>query len=194
MPTWSSRHDLRVKSMSRIIKTYITHLEHHHFKGLKIVDSHGLIPEAKEILEIAEQRGLVLCTGHISPAESLELARQARDIGFNKLIFSHPDNLSVKASVQHMKEMASLDAYVEFCFLGMLPLLQHKHPRDMARLIREVGAERCILSSDSFYDWPPPVPELMRMGIASLLEVGITDDEIKIMVQHNPACLLGLDA
>jgi predicted TIM-barrel fold metal-dependent hydrolase len=31
------------------------------------------------------------------------------------------------------------------------------------------------------------------MGIANLLELGISEDEMRMMVQHNPAKLLGLD-
>jgi hypothetical protein len=193
MPTWSSQNDLELKSVSRIVKQYISSLENYEFKGVRILDSHGLIPEAKEILQIAKEMELVLCTGHISPAESLELAREAKRIGFQRLILSHPDNPSVKATVQEMKEISSLGAYVEFCFLGTLPLIQRKHPRDMAKLVREVGAERCILSTDSFYDWPPPEPEIMRMCIASLLSLGISEKELRMMVQSSPAKLLGLE-
>ncbi|MFX0201189.1 MAG: DUF6282 family protein [Candidatus Hodarchaeota archaeon] len=193
MPTWSSKNDLQLQSVSRIIKQYISSLENYQFKGVRILDSHGLIPEAKEILQIAKEMELVLCTGHISPAESLELAREAKRIGFQKLIFSHPDNPSIKASVEEMKAVSSLGAYVEFCFLGTLPLIQRKHPRDMVSLIREVGAERCILSSDLFYDWPPPEPEIMRMCIACLLNLGISEEEMRMMVQSNPAKLLALE-
>ena len=192
MPTWSSKNDQERKSVSQLVKKYLSSLESYD-SGVGILDGHGLIPEAKRIVEMAKEMDLVLCTGHLSPAESLELARQAKEIGFQKLIFSHPDNPSVKASIEEMKEAIRLGAYVEFCFLGTLPLLQRKHPRDMVNLIREVGADRCILTTDSFYDWVPPEPEIMRMGIANLLELGISEDEMRMMVQHNPAKLLGLE-
>ena len=92
-----------------------------------------------------------------------------------------------------MKEIIALGAYVELCFLGTLPLIQRKHPRDMVNLIRQIGANQCILTTDSFHDWPPPVPEIMRMCIASLLELGISEHEMKMMVQRNPAKLLGIE-
>lgn len=193
MPTWSSKNDQELKSVSRIVKKYISSLENNEFEGIRILNSQGLIPEAKKILQIAKEMDLVLCTGHISPAESLELVRQAKKIGFQKLIFSHPDNPSVKANIQEMKEAISLGAYVEFCFLGTLPLIQRKHPRDMVSLIREIGAEHCVVSTDSFYDWTPPEPEIMRMCIASLLELGISEEEMRMMVKDNPAKLLGLE-
>jgi hypothetical protein len=194
MPTWSSANDQKAKSMSRTVKKYVPSFEHYEFEGLRIIDSKGgLIEEARKILQVAKERELVLCTGHLSAAEGIELAREAKRICFPRLIFSHPDNPSVKAEVAQMKEAGSLGAYVEFCFLGTLPLIQRKHPRDMVALIREVGADRCVLTTDSFYDWVPPQPEIMRMGIATLLELGISAEEMKMMVQINPASLLGLN-
>ncbi len=193
MPTWSSKNDRKHQSMSKTIKRLIPSLENVEFEGLSVLDSQGLIPEAKEILQLAKDLDLVLFTGHLSPAEGLELARQAQAIGFQKLVFGHPDNPSVKASVQEMQEVSRLGGYVEFCFLGTLPLLQRKHPKDMVNLIKEVGAHRCILTTDLFYDWVPPEPEIMRMGIANLLESGITEHEMRLMVQQNPAALLGLE-
>jgi hypothetical protein len=192
MPTWSSKHDLERKAFSRTISQYIP-IDKYAFQGISILDSHGLIPEAKEIIQIAKEMELVVCTSHFSPKESFELARESKEIGFKKLIFSHPDNPSVKASVEETKEISELGAYVEYCFIGTLPLIQRKHPKDMANLIREVGAEHCILTTDSFYEWPPPAPEMMRMCIASLFRVGISENELKMMVQSNPASLLGLE-
>lgn len=194
MPTWSSKNDQKLQSMSKMIKRFVPSLENYEVEGLSVLDSEGrLIPEARKIIQLAKEMDLVLFTGHLSAAEGLELARQAKAVGFQKLVFGHPDNPSIKASVQEMKEVSSSGAYVEFCFLGTLPLLQRKHPRDMVNLIKEVGADRCILTTDSFYDWVPPEPEIMRMGIANLLELGISEDEMRMMVQHNPAKLLGLE-
>jgi hypothetical protein len=192
MPTWSSKNDQKLKSMSKMIKKFVPSLESYEFEGLSVLDSQGLIPEAKKILQLAKDLDLVLFTGHLSAGEGVELARQAKEIGFKKLVFGHPDNPSIKASVEEMKEVSRWGAYVEFCFLGTLPLIQRKHPRDMVNLIREVGADRCILTTDSFYDWVPPEPEIMRMGIANLLELGISAEEMKLMVQDNPSKLLGI--
>jgi hypothetical protein len=59
--------------------------------------------------------------------------------------------------------------------------------------IGEVGANRCILRTDTFREWLPPGPPFLRMFIGRLLLVsGIDEDSIRIMVRHNPAFLLGL--
>lgn len=193
MPTWSSKNDQKLQSMSKTIKKFVPSLENYELEGLSVLDSQGLVLEAKKIIQLAKDLDLVLFTGHLSAAEGLELARQAKAVGFQKLVFGHPDNPSIKATVQEMKEVSNSGAFVEFCFLGTLPLLQRKHPRDMVHLIKEIGADRCILTTDSFYDWVPPEPEIMRMGIANLLDLGISEGEMRMMVQYNPAKLLGLE-
>jgi len=195
MPTWSSKNNRKLKwGMSEMIKKLVPSIEHYEFEGLSVLDAQGrVIREAKEIIEVSKDRDLVLFTGHLSAAEGLELARQAKDIGYKKMVFGHPDSHSIKASVEQMKEFAEAGGYVEFTFIGTLPLLQDKHPRDMVKLVKEVGAERCILSTDSFFDWVPPAPEILRMAIASFLELGVTKEEIRMMVQRNPAVLLGLE-
>ena len=195
MPTWSSKNNRKLKwGMSEMIKKLVPSIEHYEFEGLSVLDAQGrVIREAKEIIEVSKDRDLVLFTGHLSAAEGLELARQAKDIGYKKMVFGHPDSHSIKASVEQMKEFAEAGGYVEFTFIGTLSLLQDKHPRDMVKLVKEVGAERCILSTDSFFDWVPPAPEILRMAIASFLELGVTKEEIRMMVQRNPAVLLGLE-
>lgn len=192
MPTWSARQDLTRNSVSRFVKKYIHHLGSYQEEGLSIIDEGGLMRQAKEVLDLVKEMDLVLFTGHISPQESLELARYAKTIEYKKLIFSHPDNPSIGASVEEMKKIVELGAYIEFCFLGTLPLIQRKQPKDMVELIREIGTKRCILTTDAFYDWPPPAPEIMRMGIACMLELGISEEDVRIMIHHNPLTLLGM--
>ena len=194
MPTWSAKNDQQKKSMSKSIKKFVPSLENYDFEGSSVCDERGLIPEAKEILQLAKDLDLVIFTGHLSADEGVELARHASKIGFQKLVFGHPDNPSIKASVEQMKEVVSLGAYIEFCFLGTLPLIQRKHPRDMVKLIKEIGAERCILTTDAFYDWVPPVPEIMRMGIACLLELGISENEMRTIAPAQSRDSLDLKA
>jgi hypothetical protein len=88
--------------------------------------------------------------------------------------------------------MASLGAYVEICALGLMPLFQRTTPNDFKKLIQTIGAEHCILTSDSFFEWAPSGPEMLRMLISALLEVGVKKDEIVQMVQVNPCTLLNI--
>lgn len=132
----------------------------------------------------------MISTGHISPQESMELAKHAHDINFTKLVMGHPTSISVGASLDDMKEMARRKAMIEFCFIGALPLRQRFHPREVVTLINELGPKNCVLSTDAFYEWRPPAPEMLRMFLAALAELGVPRADLRVMVQDNPARLL----
>jgi predicted metal-dependent phosphotriesterase family hydrolase len=113
-------------------------------------------------------------------------------MGFKKLIFCHPDSRTVGADMEHVRKMAEMNFFVEFTFLGLLPAFYRISIQEMARRIKEVGAERSILTTDSFFEWASPPSEMLRMFISSLLTQGITGDEIEMMVRKNPSELLNV--
>jgi hypothetical protein len=62
----------------------------------------------------------------------------------------------------------------------------------MAKTIKTLGARACILSTDYFFESSPAEPEMFRMLVSSLMEEGVSEEEIKIMVKENPSSLLSL--
>jgi predicted TIM-barrel fold metal-dependent hydrolase len=85
-----------------------------------------------------------------------------------------------------------MGAFVEYCFVTTIPE-GSIDPKDMVNAIRAVGAHRCILSTDLGQVNNPAPSEGMRMMIATMLDNGLTEKEIEIMIKTNPAKLLGLD-
>ena len=146
----------------------------------------------KEILALAKDYDVAVFTGHISPEEALAIAREAKKMGFKKLLFSHPDSNAVGATMEHVKEMAEMGFFIETTFLGLLPAFWRISIKEVCQRIREVGAERWVLSTDAFFEWTPPPSEMMRMFIGSMLAGGMSGDEIKTMVQRNPGELLNV--
>ncbi len=108
------------------------------------------------------------------------------------MVFNHPDSRSIGAHFEQIVEMASLGAYVEICALGLMPLFQRITPKEFKNTIQTIGADHGLLTSDSFFEWAPSGPEMLRMLIASLLEVGVKEEEIMEMIQVNPKRLLNL--
>jgi predicted metal-dependent phosphotriesterase family hydrolase len=113
-------------------------------------------------------------------------------MGLRKIVFGHPDSHSVGAQMEHIKAMAEMNFFVEFTFLGLLPAFWRISIQEVCKRIKEIGAERSILTTDAGFEWTPPPPEMMRMFISSLLTQGITGDEIKTMVRKNPSELLNV--
>ncbi len=82
--------------------------------GLWLFDENGkLLPKVVEILDLVRDADALLCTGHISPRESLALIRLARGRGLARVLVTHPDVLSVGMSVDEQIEAARLGAMLE---------------------------------------------------------------------------------
>ena len=113
-------------------------------------------------------------------------------LDLKKFVFGHPDSTSVGGQMEHIKAIAEMGFYVEFCCLGLLPAFQRISIQEICRRIKEIGANHSILTTDAFFEWPPPLPEMMRMFIGTLLDKGITKSEIEVMVRKNPGELLNV--
>ena len=191
MPTWSARFDIHRGGFISYLRKYVASLEHFSGDdGITILTSDGSpIKSVKEILTLASQSGIPVSTGHLSPVEALAIAEEARSVGMNRLIFGHPIS---RANRNEIKSMAGLGAYIELTALSIMPPYQRVKPVEMVEIIRDVGPEHCILTSDAFYEWSPPPAELLRILVGSLLGLGLDPEEVKLMVQTNPAAILGL--
>jgi hypothetical protein len=194
LPTWSARNDLQRGGFSRLMKPWLPTLNRiKPEEGLSVFNSSGELDQnVKEILALAKDYDVAIFTGHISPQESLAVAREAKKMGFKKLLMSHPDSNAVGASMEQVKEMAEMGFFIETTFLGLLPAFWRISLKEICQRIREVGAKRWVLSTDAFFEWTPPPAEMMRMFIGSMLSAGMSADEVDLMVRKNPSELLNL--
>ena len=85
-----------------------------------------------------------------------------------------------------------MGAYIEHCIHVMMPLTNRMDPRELAETISAIGMENCIVSTDFGQDFHPMPPEGLRMGIATLLQAGLEEVEVGMLVKDNPSRLLGL--
>lgn len=158
--------------------------------GIGLFDDAGALKsEVHEVLEVVGSHDMVLASGHVSPAEAIALFEAASARNVRRMIATHPGGV---ARMDEQRRMASLGAYLEYTFLACTPSRGRTTPVEMAATLRELGLERCIVTSD-FGQWMnPPPAEGMRMAIASLLDAGMKPDEVSVLVKANPAQLLGL--
>ncbi len=161
-----------------------------------ILDSSGkLKAEVKEIFQIVKEFNIVLASGHISPKETFALAEEAQRIGFNKLLVTHALQgalTTVLCSNDELKQLARGGVYIEHSFWDVLPTMNAYDPVRIVELVKAIGAEHSIMSTDLGQSYNPPAPEGMRMFIATLLRKGLEAKEVEMMVKTNPAKLLGL--
>ncbi|MDE0331496.1 MAG: DUF6282 family protein [Nitrospinae bacterium] len=192
MPTYSAANDIAVGAYSkRIAEAYS---QPPPAQGLTVMDADGAIrPEADAILEIARDADVAVATGHLSAEEGVALARRAKEIGVKKFIFTHPIIFIIDASEGQLREVADLGYIVEFTWISAFPMWRDLDPVKVAETARVLGPERCVMSTDAQLDLNPPPTEMLRMFIATMLRLGFEDEEIRWMVQRNPARLMGLE-
>ena len=196
MPTWGSKNDLsksqfylnRMKAYIRTLSQIVPGPE----AGIEIVEGGKLKPVVKEIVQIARDHKMYVSSGHLSIQESLALVEECTKQGV-PFTLAHPFSRSVGASVEEQKEVARRGGYVEHCFITTMPMHQRLELSKIVEAIQEVGPSRTVLTTDAIQTWNPPPPELMRMYVASLLQLKIEEEAIRKMIQENPSKILGLD-
>ena len=180
MPTFSARADRQHKGLSG---------------GISILNDSGrLVPEAYAVLEVIKAHDMVLATGHLSTEETMVLVSEARNLGINRVVVTHATTMAfwTGMTLEDMKALAKMGAYIEHCLHVMMPLTQRLAPSELVETITAIGSENCIVSTDFGQDFHPMPPEGLRMGIATLLQAGMEEVEVGMLVKDNPSRLLGL--
>ena len=159
-----------------------------------------VLPEVRTICRLVAQAGFCLSTGHLDAGEVRALIEVAREEGVERIVVQHPEYIS-DVPVEEQVEFARMGALIEhlaiFCFThwGGYPTRKGAPPisvREQVKMVRAVGPEHTVLSSDLGQLHNAPPWEGMRVFIQLMLDHGVTADEIGIMVKRNPAFVLGL--
>ena len=159
--------------------------------GISLWSRPGVLrTEVTEVLDIVAESGMVLASGHVSPEEAIELFTRAAERGVSRMVATHPAGI---ATNEQMREMASLGAYIEYTFLACMPSRMTMAVAELADAIRNIGPDHCVLTTDFGQPENPPPAEGMRMAIASLLQAGLTSEEVTKVVKDNPLRLVSHD-
>ena len=168
LPTWDAEYDDSRKREGR--------------PSVPVTTKDGqLRPELADIFKLIADNDLTLATGHISPQESLAVIAAAQKAGVKKIIVTHPH--MQRASEAQMKTMAGEGAILE-CIYSDLD--------DCAGMLKSIGAEHFVISSDLGQVGRPIHPDGMKTFIVHLRAQGITQMQIDLVSRINPAKLLGL--
>jgi len=168
-------------------------------QGVTVLSPSGeLLDEAKEILDMIAESGIMLATAHLSFEEQSLLIEAAKGAGITRIVVTHPTYQVLAFSRGQILALADMGVYMEFCMLPLTPqwTLRDRErgwsPRDVADLIKEIGPDRCVLATDLGQVHNPPPVEGLRMFIRMMEEGGLTADDLDVMTRVNPAELLGL--
>ncbi len=156
---------------------------------VSILEDGEPLPAVLEVFALLAEHDLTLAMGHSAPGEVLRLIPEARRLGVPRILVTHV--FSQGATREQMRQMAEDDAIME---IDWLAVYRGGRPiEDYVSAIRELGAEAFFMSSDLGQEGNPLHAAGLRDYIRAMLDAGITEEEIDIMVRRNPARLLGLD-
>lgn len=163
-------------------------------EGIWVTDKSGkLRPEVKEVLELVAQHGAILGTCHLSPREIVTLVKEARDVGVEKIVVTHPFFKVPNLDIPTIEELVRLGAMPEFGYCTISPAWQYAAPDKIVQAISAVGASRCLLVSDTGQRHNPLPHEALRVFAQTIFEKGLSTDDIQTMISTNPANLLAVD-
>jgi hypothetical protein len=168
------------------------HPEH---EGVRLVSETGeVLPEVVEIMKMAVEKKVGIGFGHTDFKELLPLAKKAQELGVRATL-DHPLLELNRLLLDEMKAIADLGVYVGTYCQPMIPSLYQPvvDPMETINTIKAIGPERCIIGSDFGQVLHMDTIDGMRVFIRALLAFGIKPQQVRMMLQGNPAKLMWLD-
>ena len=163
--------------------------------GIEVIDKNGkVVPALREILALISETDMVLGLGHESTKDKFIIVDEARKLGLNRIEAVHANFFLTRLTPEEAKEIASKGVFVGLYALSLgMPVTLSPPYFDFdetLNLIKAVGAENIVIASDGGHPELPSPVEGMRLLISKLLNSGIPDRDIEIMIKTNPAKLL----
>ena len=179
MPTHDSEHEVKVSNAQR---PYV-----------RVSVDGQLIQQVYEVLDIIAAHDMTLATGHVTSEEMIDIVTAAHARGIDKIIITHPGlgPMFTDPSIDQLKQVAGMGAMVE---VVATELFRDNVRSEVVPMMREVGPEHLIISTDSGLVGTPNHVDALVMAARILREEGFTEDELDLMYKTNPAKVLGLDS
>lgn len=148
----------------------------------------GLSREMREVIDLIANADVILNFGHTSFKEICAVAEAAKKRGVKRMIVDHP--FWAKISTAEQQSLSETGIYINYTVGELLPRWWRVSVDSFADGIRQVGVKKMIISSDCGQLHNPLQVEGMRMVCQLLVEEGFSFDDIRQMVQKNPAELI----
>jgi Family of unknown function (DUF6282) len=178
MPTHDSEHEVGVLGQNRPF--------------VRVSENGKLLPETLEVLSLIAEHDLTLATGHVTPAEALMILTEARRLGIEHMIVTHPllGEQYTFMSDAELGMAVDLGGVVEIT----AGTLYTEGPAQVRAfdVIRMLGADNVFVGSDSGLTGTPNHPDALVMAARALRGAGFTEDDLDLMFKINPARLIGL--
>jgi len=163
--------------------------------GIECLDNGKVVKPLTEIFKMIKYYDAVLGTGHLSPAEIFPVVDQAKSLGLNKIVITHPEFWVVGMSHEDQARIVrDYDVYLERCYAQpMGGGIYKSNLEDNLLIIKNVGYKNVIVDTDGGQVENPYWEVAMEEYMQYLVDQGITIDQLDVMTKKIPSMLLGLD-
>jgi hypothetical protein len=159
--------------------------------GLYVLDKQGkLLPEIRDTVRLANDRGVCTSFGHLSPQEMDALGEEVSALGYKRAFIDHPFSDVFQFDIPKLRKWAAAGLRFALTWDELSPLLG-VDPQDMVAAIRDVGPEHFMLASDAGIPLLPDTVDAYRMLARMLRAYGVTEPEMHTMMVDSPGEMLG---
>ena len=171
--------------------------------GIEVLENNQINPQLNQILDLVARYNLVLCTGHVSPSAVLTVVEAAAAKGIEKILITHALADYPNLNESQLRKLVSLGAKIELTYLssiagpqahlGFLRNSKQVSIEFMSGIIKSMGAEHFVLTSDLGQSGNAIPPDGLRIFAENLQQQGISSEELHTMLVKNPAELLNFE-
>jgi hypothetical protein len=166
---------------------------------LRMYDEYGkLDPEVKEIVKLCAQYKIPLMTGHATMTYDLvlPLAQYASEVGAH-LMWMHAAPWAAReerATIQQYRDLVRLGCYLQIDANKVLPSIIWPciDPNQGLNWMTELGPDHIIPCTDGGQPFFGDALDIWKMFVRAMIHYGLKKDDIKTMIQANPANFLFL--
>lgn len=164
--------------------------------GIKCTDDNGqVVSELKEILKMVKEYDAVLGTGHLSPEEIFRVVDEAKEMGLNKIVVTHPEFWVVGMSHEDQVRITKdYDVILERCYAQPMGGGVYKsNLEDNLEIIKKVGHKNVMVNTDGGQVENPNWEKALEQYMQFLVDRGVTQDQLDYMTKVIPGKLLGIE-
>ena len=164
-------------------------------KCVEVTRDGKVLPEVKSVLQLVKDHDAVLGTGHISPEECFLVVEEAKKMGIEKVVVTHPEWWIVGMSVEdQLRLVKDYDVYLERCYAQNMGGGKYKsNLPDNVEIIKTCGYKNVMISTDGGQVENPHWELALGEYLDYLADHGIPEDQIYYMTHTIQERLLGLE-
>jgi len=178
---------LEARAYKRFHNPNMSNAEAAKFLTVFDTDKH-LLSSVHEVLEVAAQYKMIVCTGHLSAEEGIAVIKAAKEHGVVKMVATHADNPADFYTEEQQVECVRLGAVVEHCYFTVFK--KRTLPEAMVSQLKAVGFDNTFISTD--FGQPDNLypDEGINEFLVTLSQNGVKDEDLEKVVKINPARLI----